>query len=823
MIELTLASWRQYRRRYVATFLAVLLGVGFCAATLSLTAAAIRGAGDAAAIQYSKADVVGFPDTMPPSAVVDRLRGLPDVAAADVVSTGCIVVRWPAGHAPGTQDVSEIPASEGLRWQRLTSGRMPLRPDEVVVDASLAADKGVSIGSRLAVGGGQTSRRSVTVVGLVAPEKGASGVSRIFAAPGGLAAWHLSSVVNEIFIKGDGGSQPALAAEVRQLMPTTTVTPTDILRKRAVSDLSHQVDVLGRFLTGFAVVALFVAGLVISNTFRIVMTQRVRDLALLRCVGAERRQVFAMTVGEALLLGVFAAAAGVVAGIACSAILVEVLNHTSIPVPLSLGAPNLTTLLLPFVGGVVMAVAAVLAPASWVSRVAPLTALRPAGEGAPGRRTGLVQFGAGLLVGVFGCLVLTAAVLTGRVYVGILGGLLSFLGVLALAPVVVPVAIRMAGWTRRLLPRRLRGGVPADLAALNAVRNPRRTAATSGALLVGVTLISMMSVGAASVSANEARALDRIAPVDITVAGGPVPAAVLGRARQIPGVQQVVPVRGDVVHSRVGKVRVGSLTAAAAAATVRDDGLRTELADPSVLVLPVSAQRLVPRSGTVVLRSGGVRVRLHPVFSGLTSGPVLVAPAVLHRLGGRLQVGALYVRVSDGADPQAVVSALQDAVGAVGGAHALRVDGGYVERSTYDRAISVMLLVSTALLGMSVLIALVGVGNTLSLSVLERRREHGLLRALGLTTGQLRLLLANEALLMAGAAVLLGTALGVGYGWVGTATLLHGTTSHPPVLALPVARLVLIGAVAMVAGLLASVLPARRAVRVPPVDALRDA
>ena len=381
----------------------------------------------------------------------------------------------------------------------------------------------------------------------------------------------------------------------------------------------------------------------------------------------------------------------------------------------------------------------------------------------------------------------------------------------------------MAGWTRRLLPRRLRGGVPADLAALNAVRNPRRTAATAGALLVGVTLISMMSVGAASVSANEARALDRIAPVDITVAGGTMPAAVVARARQVDGVQDVVSVRGEVVHSPFGKVQIGSLSAAAAAATVRDEGLRAELADPSALVLPLSAQSQVPESGTVELRSAGVRVRLHPVFSGLTSGPMLVAPSVLNRLGGPRQVEALYVRISTGADPQAVASGLEDAVGSVAGSADLRVDGGYVERSTYDRAISVMLLVATALLGMSVLIALVGVGNTLSLSVLERSREHGLLRALGLTTRQLRLLLANEALLMAGAAVLLGTALGVGYGWIGTATLLHGTTSHAPVLALPVTRLVLIAAVAMVAGLLASVLPARRAVRVAPVEALRDA
>ncbi len=151
----------------------------------------------------------------------------------------------------------------------------------------------------------------------------------------------------------------------------------------------------------------------------------------------------------------------------------------------------------------------------------------------------------------------------------------------------------------------------------------------------------------------------------------------------------------------------------------------------------------------------------------------------------------------------------------------LDVSDGYSTRSTYDRTISVLLLVATALLGVAVLIALVGVGNTLSLSVLERTREHGLLRALGLTTRQLRMLLANEAVLIAGSAAVLGTALGIAYGWAGTLTLLHGTTSHAPTLAVPVARLGLIVVVAVVAGLLASVLPGRRRLsprRLSPTD-----
>ena len=151
------------------------------------------------------------------------------------------------------------------------------------------------------------------------------------------------------------------------------------------------------------------------------------------------------------------------------------------------------------------------------------------------------------------------------------------------------------------------------------------------------------------------------------------------------------------------------------------------------------------------------------------------------------------------------------------------VSGGFVKRSTYDNAVTVMLAIATAMLAVAVLIALVGVGNTLGLSVLERTREHGLLRALGLTTTQLRLMLAHEGLLMAAAAGILGSLLGVVYGWAGTLTLLHGTVSTGPTLAVPWLRLVGIVAVALAAGVVAALMPARRAVRVAPTEALAQA
>ncbi len=822
MVGLTIASWRQHRRRYVATFVAMLLGVGFCAATLSLIAAARAGAADAVAPQYGKTDVVAYPSDKSTTALVSRVSRLPEVAAAAEVRSAYVQIGWPAGHAPGSVAVTEMPASPALRWQALTAGKYPRGPDQVIVDANLAAAQDVTLGTHLFVGSGASPARTVIVVGLVAPARGAVGVSPIFTGPDALRRWLVSDTWGELDMRGSPGlSQSILAERVRSLAPGLAAVTADSLRQEALSSLTNQVDVIGRFLQGFAIVALLVAGLVIVNTFRIVMTQRIRDLALLRCVGAARWQVFTISVGEAGLLGVCAAAVGTGAGIGLSALLVAAANRSSVDVPLSSVAPGMTTLVLPFVGGLMMVLAAAVAPAWWASRVAPLTALSQVAPVTIRSRAGAGQAGLGVLLGVVGSMLLAVAVQSGRLMPGIAGGLISFVGVLLLTTIVVPAAIRLAGNVVRVLPRRWRGGVPLELSVLNATRNPRRTAATAGALLVGVTLMSMMSVGAASVSATESGALDRVAPVDLTVSGGAVTQRLLEATRQVDGVRRVAALDGLRVQTGHRHLLVGSLSVADAK-VIRDPELRAELARAGVVVVPVGSQAQLPHgSKPFTLRAGGgVAVRVTPILSSLIGGPMLVAPAVLEGLGGHPRPVALFAELAAHADPQTAVAGVQDAIAAASPARPLVVAGGFAKRSTYDRTIAMLLLVATALLGVAVVIALVGVGNTLSLSVIERTREHGLLRALGLTTGQLRLLLANEALLMAGSAALLGTALGVAYGWAGTLTLLQGATTTSPTLALPLARLLLIVGVAVAAGVLASVLPSRRAVRLSPTAAL---
>lgn len=566
----------------------------------------------------------------------------------------------------------------------------------------------------------------------------------------------------------------------------------------------------------FGTVAVVVAGLVIANTFAVLLAQRTRELALLRCVGATARQVRRSVLGEALATGLVSSALGVAAGIGLAA-LVSALTGTDSPIPLAGVSVPLYAVLTGLAVGTLVTLLAALAPARAATRVAPLAALRPV-DAAPLRsRPGLLRLLLGLALLLPGAGLLAVGVLVHSVLVALPGGVASFLGIVLLAQRSIPPVVAAAG---RLAGRL--GGVPARLAAGNATRNPRRTAATATALLIGVTLTSAMVVGAASTRATATAGLAAAYPTDVLVrAGEPLPAGLLGDLTAVDG--------------------IASGTALAAAQVTGPDGSewQVEGVDPAAAapVLRSTTQLVLPKDGQVVLPEwladswsvhAGDQVRLSTddgsldatvvvVGSNDVDDPLLTA-ADLHRLTPRTTIGELWLRLADRSDDDqaATVDAVTDLVGTA--APTAMVAGLVSERAAIDSVLDTLLLVVTGLLGIAVVIALIGVGNTLALSVVERRQENGLLRALGLTRGQLRGLLAWEAVLVAGVAAVLGVVLGGAYGLIGAASVLGGLGEV--VLAVPWLQVAAIVAVATLAGLLASVLPARRAARTAPVAAI---
>jgi len=687
--------------------------------------------------------------------------------------------------------------------------------DEIALPNKLAAKYKVAIGQSLHISSYEKKSWTVKIVGLL-DDKSAFGAGAAVATPAAMKVFEPDGYVQGLKVAGKAGtSQQAVADAVQPAVGAgiEVFTGKDWIAHE-VEGYTNGIDVLGGVFGMFAVIALFVACLVISNTFTIVIAQRTREMALLRCVGASKRQVFSSVLAEATVVGVIASAIGVVFGIALTALALALAREFDWgipPVPLHLG---LASIFLPLLLGTFATIVAAVVPARRATKVAPLAALRPDAAPTVASKRGVVRIVFGFLLLAGGGGLLAAAASGHNVIFGVGGGVISFLGMLAIGTLLVPALIKVLG----ALPAR--SGVPSRIAVANAVRNPKRTAATTAALLIGVTLISLTCVGIASVRKTFDVSMDGQYPVDLTVTtyNEKMPAGADQQLKEIKGVTQVAPVRKITVKSKGSEYEVTGIDQATAGAIIHNPELVNNLQAGTALVDHGTLSRLELKEGAKVAIVSGKNTLTVTLKLGLGLQPFILTSTDLAKLAPNAPVTGYWLATDPEADGGKVIDAVSQSLPSV---KELDVSGGLAERTEYTKIFDVLQAVGIGLLGVSVLIALVGVGNTLSLSVLERTRENALLRAMGLSRRQLRSMLAIESLLMALVAAGLGIALGLIYGWTGTSALMGGQTPGGKVeYAVPVGLLIAIAAIAAVAGLLASVLPARRAAKVAPAGAL---
>ncbi|WP_422390832.1 ABC transporter permease [Arthrobacter sp. N1] len=869
MLQVALAQIRMHARRFVAVGLAVVLGVAFLSATLMVNATTNASLRESIGASYARADLVvtGLDGTPVPADAVAPLAGLDGVEAAYGQE------RTYAQLATGAQTslaALTTTAPAALENSTVSSGSSPQAPEEVLVDEVSAERLGITPGDTVALDGvpdaqGSPAAGPLRVTGLHAPspDPSLSGVVQVLASPevvrgsnGGTA-----SVRNVQLALLPGADEQAVTAAALSVLdeaaaaatadegpagsdPGTFTVRTALEQTTAdVAQLSSGGDILTGILLAFAAVAVIVAALVISNTFSVLVAQRTRELALLRCIGAERRQVRTSVLVEAAVVGLVASVLGVLLAVGVMAALVGLAGRTSFGSFAVLAVPP-SAVVIGIGVGVLMTVLAALVPARAATRVAPLAALRPAEPPAAGSRSGRTRLALGLVALLLGGALLAFGAVTVALVPALVGGALSFLGVILLAPFFVPASVAAIGRLARPL------GVPGSLASVNAVRNPARTTASSAALMVGVTLVTMMMVGAQTARTSFDRELEANYAVDLQVTGPGSATATPAEAGRITvdartllavdGVLDAVEVTPVMLTSAEdGELLVYSADPADVAGVLRAEGL--ELMDGEVLApqsweqdevtldggngpatLPVTstdAAFFLPLITTATAEQlGGTPPDALATLLGPSLDPASAPPEALRDGTLAEYIGATFwLRLVDGLDGTAAAD-LQAEIVTATGVSEYNVSGAVIERLAYNQIIDVMLLIVTALLAVAVLIALIGVANTLSLSVLERRRENSLLRALGLTRGQLRGMLAVEAVLIAGVAALLGSGLGILYGWLGTQSALGGITAVAP--AVPIGQIGAVLAVAVAAGLLASVLPARRAARLSPVAGL---
>lgn len=843
MLRLTLAQMRRSLGRLTAAAIAIAIGTGFVAATLLTGNVITRSSYDSVTAMFAKADLVVDGDV---TGRLDALRAVDGVAAADPITWSGIELRH--GGQRSWQVVVPVASTPSLSTLTVPTGDVPTADDEIALPADAAERIEAEVGDTVSVtywvydeetGGSTEESAELRVTGLTADPGGA------WTGYGGAAMATLDSVVawsgsSEDTLGMDGAlvaTEPGAATDdvragLDSAAPGTDVLTRDQAADARIKELGGGENFLVAAVLGFAAISLVVAALVIANTFQVIVAQRTRTLALLRCVGAVRGQLRRSVLLEAGILGLGASVVGVLLGTGVAQGALSVLRNVQDDMPLPRYVPmSLAVVVAPVVVGVIVTVLAALVPARAATQVSPVAALRPMDAPAVASRAGKVRLALALLLGIGGTVGLLLAVAGSLVTrtatglwlgLGILCGAVSFVGVLVGAVFWVPRAVSLVG---RLLGR---AGPAARLAAANTVRNPRRTAATSTALLIGVTLVALMSTGAASARASLGSELDEQYQVDIAITpavGDELAPDVLATVADVPGIERAVDVPTMLVS--VGDVWYTSHAVTDDVASVLRDGAVVDAVTPSNVVVPsevtdadggpltsATVARIDPTTGEPA--PGGATPELDvAVLPSATFADAFLDPRTFGSVaGGDVGTTTVWARIAPDADAVAVVDEVRGALGD----ESVIIESPVSSRVQYEQAIDTLLAIVVALLGVAVLIALVGVANTLSLSVIERRRESATLRAIGLTRRRLRISLATEGVLIAGVGAVLGAVIGVLYGWAGAAVVFGGLGSAE--LAVPWRDLAIILVVALAAGLLASVLPARSAVRTPPVAAL---
>ncbi|MEU7589236.1 ABC transporter permease [Micromonospora sp. NPDC049230] len=778
--------------------------------------------------------VIGSTDVLPPT-VTDarRIRAVPGVAeAAARVATGVSI-------GDGYLNLRSDPGTGPLSTVRVIEGSYPDQPGEIAITPRTAERIGLSVGTTTSGTGGElTTPAPLTVTGVV--DAGTDAGYDAYAPDSAVIAWARLTAVERVDVRvASGTSTEVVRQRVTAAVAGQPIRSGAEVRQAEANAAADEVGKLFVLVGMFVSIAVVAAALVVTSTFRIVFAQRMRQLALLRAVGANRGTLVGALTAEGALTGLVAGVVGVASALALGYALPAILRASGMAVS-SPGLP-LAAAVAVVIGAVVITVLAVLAPALSAARVSPLEALRTASTTAGRRGIGVPRLVVGLLLAV-GAALAAAVTYTHLptpeqtsydpsrpLLLLVASGALAFFALVALGPLLVRPVLAVVGWPLRQfgpLGRMSVGGIGGT---------PRRAAAVSVVVALGVTLISGVLIGGASLQVLADREMALSAPTDFEVTGngGTLPPAVVTRAEAArSALARVVPYRmvGDATLLRgaekLGDVESGyptsDLDLAALPSTGDLDVAQGTLTDrgPGRIVLNAWVARDSGlRAGdtvTLAVATGRVDVRVAAVLPG--DGPlhagILADPADLDRIGVPAAYTGLLADAADtGEDGRtAGVRALRQAIGGSDGVGlAVLAD----ERDRNDALVRTLVGIAVGLVGLTVLIAVVGVGSTTALSVVERVRESGLLRAIGLSRPGLRTMLTVESGLYGVIGATIGLVLGIPYAWLAVRALGIEAPLTAPLLPLAGLFVVLVGLTA-----LAGVLPARRASRVSPVAAL---
>ncbi|SEG66577.1 putative ABC transport system permease protein [Thermomonospora echinospora] len=829
MVKVTLRNLAAHKLRLLLTAVSVILGVAFVAGTLIFTDTMNRqfddlfnGIGQNVAVDVRAKKVVdGGDETITarpvPATLLERLRRVDGVKDPVGNVTGYAAIVGKDGKLLGGQGPPQL----GVNWVPggdldLKTGRAPSGPGEIVIDAETAERAGYRVGDQIQVVVNGPPQRP-RIVGLADAGHLMGATMAAFDTPTAQRLLLKPGYFSDISMASAGVDERVLRDRVAAVLPAgyEAVTGTQ-MREDAKSDVAQLMSFFSIFLMVFALISIFVGAFIIFNTFSMLVAQRTRELALLRAIGAARRQITRAVIGEAVAVGFVGATLGLAVGAGLSVLLQSVVGID--------GSGGLVFTAMPviwsYVVGIGVTVVSAYFPARRAAKIPPVAAMRD-DVALPQRSMRIrIAVGGALTAGgaVLMALGLGGVELGGNVMIPIgVGALAVFLGVAMLAPVISGPVVRVLG---AVYPRVF--GTPGRMAQRNALRNPRRTAATAAALMIGLALVTTVNVLGSSMRASVNAEIDKVLGADYLVEAqgqGGVDATAVKAVTAVPGVEQALP-----LYQGNGKINGKNAWFAAADEAALTAGARLEMKSGStrlgtdgMMVDTDIAEARNWQVGTVVpvQFAGGATERLRIVGTYAPNqllGPRVVAAEAFKK--NTVNPTPFVLVVNTASTDAATMAALERALA---GHPGLEVRDQAAFKESMSQQIDGLVNFLTVLLTMSIIIAAVGVINTLALSVIERTREIGLLRAVGVSRRQLRRMIRLESVVIA----LFGALLGIGIGVLfGSATQRALVDQGLTVLSVPVVTLAVYLVLAAVIGVLAALWPAWRAGRMDVLKAI---
>ena len=851
MLRVTLKGLAGRKLRAILTAFAVILGVAMISGTFVLTDTLKAGIGQIFTSVYKSTDAVisgksaigngqdqnGNNNAPSFSAsLLPKVKALPDVAEAVggigdyaqlVGRNGKVISN---GFAPGLAFSVNPGGDQRFNPLNLVAGTWPRGPNEIDIDANTAKKKHYAVGDTIgAIARGPVRQYKIAGIVKLADVASIGGATfAIFDLPTAQKIFDKVGKFDAIDVAAKPGiSRTTLVAQIRKILPKATQVRTGQAEaKKATSDSNAGTSFIQDFLLAFGGIALFVGVFVIANTLSITVAQRAREFGTLRTIGATRRQVMRSVLAEGFVIGLLASVTGLFLGLALAKGLEKLFNKVGFELPAGHTIFATRTVVVSLLVGTIVTTLASLFPAIRATRLEPIDAVRE-GVLPPSR---LARFGPFAAFGVLAlalALLLVGALDSGTSTVNRLlaigvGVLASFIGMALVAPKLVPWLASWLGWPGSKI-----GGISGGLARENAMRNPARTAATAAALMIGLALVSAVGVLASGIRATFEHAVDVqfVGDYALTSQNGFTPTGISSEAaaKNTPGVLQVSGVRGAEGKAFGHKIQVTAVEPNVDSVIninwIKGTNVAQNLGATGAFVTktyakdhnlslgsPINIE--TPSGKSLALKLTG---EFDPPAGGSPFGNVTISASLFDRsFQSPANVFAI-LKMAGGVTP-ANTAALN---GTLKGFPDAKIQTSKQFKKSQEKGLDIALNLLYVLLSLSIVVSLFGIVNTLVLSVFERTREIGMLRAVGLTRRQTRRMIRHEAIVTALIGAALGIPLGVGLG------LLVGTAIGSFTIAIPVGTLVVFVFAAIIAGLIAAIFPARRASRLNVLQALQ--